>query len=117
MGYRFQDEVPYEKRVEESFKIREKYPDRIPCVVEKREKCVEIPSLDKQKYLIPSDLTFGQMIFVIRKRLRLSPEKAIFLFVNNKLPASSLLMSQVYIEHKASDGFLYIVYSSENTFG
>jgi GABA(A) receptor-associated protein len=117
MRYGFKDEVPFEKRFEESSKIREKYPDKIPCVVTKSERCVDIPSLDKQKYLVPSDLTFGQMIFVVRKRLRLSPEKGIFLFVNNKLPASSLLMTQVYTEHRASDGFLYITISSENVFG
>lgn len=113
----FQDEMCYEKRLEESTKIREKYPDRIPCIVEKTNKCKTLASLDKRKYLVPCDLTFGQMIFIVRKRIRLSPEKAIFLFVNNKIPPSSSLLSQVYNEFKASDGFLYITYSSENTFG
>jgi GABA(A) receptor-associated protein len=46
-----------------------------------------------------------------------SPEKAIFIFVNNVLPPSSSLLSQVYQEHMDEDGFLYVVYSSENTFG
>jgi hypothetical protein len=51
------------------------------------------------------------------QRIKLSPEKAIFIFVNNVLPPSSSLLSHVYAEHKDADGFLYIVYSSENTFG
>ncbi len=46
-----------------------------------------------------------------------SPEKAIFIFVNNVLPPSSSLLSQVYQEHMDEDGFLYVLYSSENTFG
>ena len=30
---------------------------------------------------------------------------------------AAALMSAVYDEHKDEDGFLYIVYSGENTFG
>ena len=35
---------------------------------------------------MPADLTVGQFVYVIRKRIKLSPEKAIFIFVNNVLP-------------------------------
>ncbi len=35
---------------------------------------------------MPSDLTVGQFVYVIRKRIKLSPEKAIFVFVRNVLP-------------------------------
>jgi hypothetical protein len=35
---------------------------------------------------VPSDLTVGQFVYVIRKRIKLSPEKAIFIFVKNVLP-------------------------------
>lgn len=38
------------------------------------------------RYLVPSDLTVGQFVYVIRKRIKLSPEKAIFIFVKNVLP-------------------------------
>ena len=46
----------------------------------------DIPDIDKKKYLVPGDLTAGQFVYVIRKRIKLSPEKAIFIFVNNILP-------------------------------
>ncbi len=105
-----------EKRKLEAERIREKYPDRIPCIVEKADKS-DITPIDKKKYLVPSDLTVGQFVYVIRKRIKLSPEKAIFIFVNDVIPPSSSLLSQVCAEHKDEDGFLYIVYSSENTFG
>lgn len=39
-----------------------------------------------RRYLVPSDLTVGQFVYVIRKRIRVSPEKAIFMFVKNVLP-------------------------------
>ena len=38
------------------------------------------------RYLVPADLTVGQFVYVIRKRIKVSPEKAIFMFVKNVLP-------------------------------
>ena len=73
-------------------------------IVEKAEKS-DIPDLDKKKYLVPADLTVGQFVYVIRKRIKLSPEKAIFVFVNNVLPPTAALMSSIYDEHKDDDGF------------
>jgi hypothetical protein len=40
----------------------------------------------------------------------LSPEKAIFIFVDEVLPPTAALMSSIYEEHKDEDGFLYITY-------
>jgi GABA(A) receptor-associated protein len=77
----------------------------------------DIPVIDKKKYLVPADLTVGQFVYVIRKRIKLAPEKALFTFVNEVLPPTAALMSAIYDEHKDDDGFLYITYSGENTFG
>lgn len=59
---------------------------------------------------MPADLTVGQFVYVIRKRIKLSPEKAIFIFVDEVLPPTAALMSSIYDEHKDEDGFLYITY-------
>ncbi|CAN6894311.1 unnamed protein product [Brassica oleracea var. botrytis] len=112
----FKQEHDLEKRSAEAARIREKYPDRIPVIVEKAEKS-DIPTIDKKKYLVPADLTVGQFVYVIRKRIKLSAEKAIFIFVDNVLPPTGALMSAVYEEKKEEDGFLYVTYSGENTFG
>jgi GABA(A) receptor-associated protein len=45
-------------------------------------------------------LTVGQFVYVIRKRIKLSPEKAIFIFVDEVLPPTAALMSSIYEEHK-----------------
>ena len=114
---KFQKDHPFEKRKAESIRIRAKYPDRIPVIAEKAPKS-DIVAIDKNRFLVPHDLTVGQFVYVIRKRIRLTPEKAIYVFVNNKtLPPTAALMSQIYKEHHSEDGFLYIVYSSESTFG
>ncbi|KAI3800282.1 hypothetical protein L1987_28369 [Smallanthus sonchifolius] len=112
----FKLEHPLEKRRGESSRIRVKYPDRVPVIVEKAERA-DIPDIDKNKYLVPADLTVGQFVYVVRKRIKLSPEKAIFVFVNNMLPPTAALMSAIYEENKDEDGFLYMSYSGENTFG
>ncbi|KAL0443362.1 UNVERIFIED_CONTAM: Autophagy-related protein 8C-like [Sesamum latifolium] len=105
-----------ERRQAEAARIREKYPDRIPVIVEKAERS-DIPDIDKKKYLVPADLTVGQFVYVVRKRIKLSAEKAIFIFVKNVLPPTAAMMSAIYDENKDEDGFLYMTYSGENTFG
>jgi len=105
-----------EKRKSEAERIRAKYPDRVPVICEKADRG-DIPDIDKKKYLVPADLTVGQFHYVIRKRIKLAPEKALFLFCSNSIPPNAALMSTVYEEQKSEDGFLYIQYSGESTFG
>ncbi|KZV45334.1 autophagy-related protein 8f [Dorcoceras hygrometricum] len=104
------------KRRAEAASIREKYPDRIPVIVEKAQNS-SIPNIDKKKYLVPADLTAGQFVYVIRKRIKLSAEKSHFHFMDNMLPPTGALMSTVYEEKQDEDGFLYVTYSGESTFG
>lgn len=40
------------------------------------------------RYLVPKDLTVGQFVYVVRKRIKLSAEKAIFVFVKDTLPST-----------------------------
>ena len=114
MGYKKDNDIEFRK--EESKKIRTKYPDRIPIIVEKVHNS-DITEIDKKKYLVPADLTMGQFQYVIRKRIKLDQTQALFIFINNTLPTTSTLISQIYEDKKDEDGFLYITYSSENTFG
>merc|ERR1712107_470617 len=110
MGWQYKEEHPFEKRRTWGEKIRRKYPDRVPVIVEKSPKA-RIGDLDKKKYLVPSDLTVGQFYFLIRKRISLRPEDALFFFVNNVIPPTSATMGSLYQEHHEEDFFLYIAYS------
>jgi GABA(A) receptor-associated protein len=112
----FKNQFSIDKRTQEASRIMKKYPDRVPVIVEKA-KGSEISNIDKKKYLVPSDLTMGQFMYVIRKRINLKSEQALFLFVNNNFPSVSELMYTVYKENYDTDGFLYILYSGENSFG
>lgn len=102
----------------EADRIMNKYPDRIPVLVTRNERSATTPMIDKHKYLVPCDLTMGQLLYVVRKRLHMSPERALFLFVNSTVVSNSELVSSVYYaSHDPQDGFLHVVYSCENVFG
>ena len=114
----FKESYPFDKRLDESTRIRSKYPERMPIIVEKNPACNGLSDIDKHKYLVPSDLSVGQMLYVVRKRIKgMSPDKALFLFVGDTMPCMSDQIVLLYDRHKDEDGFLYLTYSSENTFG
>ena len=112
----FLDKHSSEDRCNESKRILEKYPNRVPIIVEKTTGS-NINDIDKRKFLVPNDITVGQFNYIIRKRIQLQPEKAMFMFVNNILPPTASSISDIYEQHKGEDGFLYVSYSGENTFG
>ena len=114
---KFKKQNTEEKRAQESAKIRAKFPDRIPIIVEKSRNCTVIPDIDKNKYLVPSDLTVGQFIYVIRKRIKLDASESLFIFVNNVLPTTSQTLGQLYQDYKDADGFLYFAIQGQSTFG
>lgn len=113
---KFKQEFTFDQRLTESSRVLAKYPERIPIICERNSRS-NVQDIDKKKYLVPCDLTSGQFVYVIRKRLCLRADKAIFLFVNGVIPSSSQNLASLYQEHKDLDGFLYITYSDENVFG
>eukprot|EP00906_Rhabdomonas_costata_P008526 RCo012139 len=114
--FQFKKENSFEKRKAEAERMRAKYPERVPVICEKAPRST-VPDIDKKKYLVPSDLTVGQFAFVIRKRIHLPEHQALFVLVNNSMPPQPDLMAGVYERSKDDDGFLYVRYSGENTFG
>jgi len=114
----FQTKFTFEQRLQESNRILQKYPTRIPIIIEKLSSSKELPNINKRKYLVPRELTLGQFMYVIRKRLNtISSQQGIYLFVNNNLYAQSQMLAEIYDKEKNKDNFLYMVYAAENTFG
>jgi GABA(A) receptor-associated protein len=107
---------PEETRIHECSRIIRKYPDRIPIIVCKDKGCT-IPDIDKHKYIVPRDMSLGQFIYVIRKRINLGSNETLFVLVGNTLMPGNKLLQEIYEDNKSMDGFLYVTYSSENTFG
>jgi GABA(A) receptor-associated protein len=118
MGQIKHTEKSFEHRLDESTKIMQKHTDRICIFVEKSKDCDNLNDLDRQKYLVPNYLSIGQFMYVIRKRIKLSQEKALFFYTRkNNLLAGTINMIDIYNKHKDPDGFLYIRYTGENCFG
>tara|TARA_B110000495_G_scaffold200214_1_gene215020 strand:- start:60 stop:404 length:345 start_codon:yes stop_codon:yes gene_type:complete len=112
----FKSKNNFELRKKEADKITLKYPNRIPIIIEKYENSI-LNDIDKTKYLVPKDLNMNQFMYIIRKRVKLDNSQSIFFLINNKLCPSNTPMSTIYDDNKDEDGFLYIIYTSENTFG
>lgn len=113
----FKDRHTFQERSIESRKILEKFPGRIPIIVERALKDKSTPLIDKNKFLCPGDLTIGQFLFIIRNRMKLPSEKALFVFINDSLPPTNTLIKQVYYQFRQDDGFLYMSYCGESVFG
>jgi GABA(A) receptor-associated protein len=113
----FKREFSFQVRIEESSRVLAKYPDRRPIICEKAIHQNDLPDIDKKKYLVPYDLTIGQFIYVIRKRMNLRPEEGIFLFINNQIVSGTSIIGHIYEGSKDPDGFLYVKYTKENVFG
>ena len=114
---RFKKKYNFSERCKESARIMKNYPSRVPVICERGSSEAIVPAIDKKKYLVPVDLTMGQFMFVIRKRMTLAPEVGLYIFINKKMPPMSAFIGTIYKEDADSDGFLYVRYSGENTFG
>lgn len=119
MNTKFKESFPFDQRRNESNKILDKYPNSIPCIIERHpDMCKKNQHNNiKKKYLVPKDLNLGQFIYIIRQKIKIYPEQSMFLFINSQILPVSTVMSQIYTEHKDEDGFLYILCKNENTFG
>lgn len=128
-------------RIQQFKKVIEHHPNKIPVIVERASQASRsksgsaasssgpgsssaagnaassIPDIDKNKYLVPGDLTVAQFLCLIRKRIKLSNDQALFIYVKGTLPATSAMFSTIYAECKDEDGFLYVQYTGESSFG
>jgi len=111
----YKAEKDFTERKLESQTMLNRFNERIPIIVERRRN--NIVPIDKRKFMAPESLTMGQFTFVIRKRLKLQPSEAVFLFINNKLINQSRCLKEEYDTNKDEDGFLYVYYDFENAFG
>jgi GABA(A) receptor-associated protein len=111
----FKMQYSIKRRKEESFRLLKKYPDRIPVICEKLEysKTLVLPS----KMLIPRTMTIAQVNSIIRSKNNLTNDKSIFLFIQQDILCPTCVIEEVYHHYKDDDGFLYIQYTTENTFG
>jgi len=129
------DNKTFEENKYYSNRLTYKYPDRIPVIIEKNEHIV----LENYKYLLPKNITISQFMSIIRTKMNIASKQALFTFVKSYSSSKESYNSQkesynsqkesyvlvpmsetienIYNVHKNRDGFLYIKFGIENTFG
>lgn len=117
----YKKNTSFEERKIKSQKLKELYPNRIPIIVEMSSSSANFSSFiqekHKIKYLVPNDLCMGQFVKILRDKMKIDKTTALFFFINNKLFPMTSPLYTLYNEHADDDGFLYIEFCEENTFG
>nr|XP_023018685.1 microtubule-associated proteins 1A/1B light chain 3C-like [Leptinotarsa decemlineata] len=109
---------PLEVRREEVMTLRNRFPTKLPVIVQRFSKEHHLPHINKQKFLVPKELTMSQFMILIRNRVRVHSHQALYLMVNENVMVSlSLTMAEVYSNHANPDGYLYVTYASQEVFG
>lgn len=127
-------DIPFKKnynirdRKDEAIRIRNKHPERIPIIITKNPSS-NLDTIKTSKYLFPIEFTIPQLLCIIRQRITLKDHDALTIFVQTPdgkevLPSYSSSIGSLFIDYVESykthpnyDGYLYIIYSNENTFG
>lgn len=103
-------------RKEKSEKIREQYPGYCSVILSPIRN--SDPELKKYKYILPLDTPiwkFNHKIYSLKSSTE-SKNSTIVMFINNKIPNSASDFSNM-TRYLNEDGFIYIKYGIENTFG
>ncbi len=117
-GYEFKMQHSFEKRQLESKRLMTTHPNKIPIILEKYELSANSDNNIKQKFLIQKDLTIGQLIFIVRRQLKLDQTQSLYISIDAKyIPSTSSTISEIYNKYCDQDGFLYLRCSAEQTFG
>lgn len=104
------------QRQEKSKSVRAKYPNKIPCIVSAIDS-KENPEIDNNQFLVEKSVLLGTFLNVVKKRLIMKQSDALFLFIKGCIPVMTKTMQEIYNDYADNDGFLYLDYSIESTFG
>ena len=126
--WEFKNEQSFEDRKAISERLRNKFPDRIPVIIQYAPNLSHLYSSNTEgnlentnfykKYLVPSNVSLLHLQCQIREDLQINETQGLFMLINKSaLPLMTNLIQHLYDRHKDDDDFLYVLCSGENTFG
>jgi GABA(A) receptor-associated protein len=110
------------KKIEQ---LLSKHPDRIPIVISS----VSHKIHGINRFIVPLDMTVGGFMTLLRKKVELSVNESIFIFVKKNinsqssvskgdiLAPTSATLGSLYEQHKDDKLVLNLAYEKENVFG
>ena len=120
-GY-YKQNVPLYERIKKCDELRNKYPNRIPCICEKS-KGARLNTIENYQFSIPEDANVNQLSFILRRHLNIDEISALFLIVedfnkNKYSLTGNKSIKEIYSKYyDPEDKFLYITYASEDLWG
>lgn len=113
----FRTRLTQEQRAREFTRVTTRHPEHVPTILERGDPAA--PRLDREKFLLPPNLTVAQLVYVVRRRLRMGSDEALFLVCGKGTvvggPTTVRELSLRFSD--PSDGFLYVRYTLEHAFG
>tara|TARA_B100000900_G_scaffold384321_1_gene373046 strand:- start:188 stop:598 length:411 start_codon:yes stop_codon:yes gene_type:complete len=112
-------DISYSKnqRLKYANDMLEKHPNRVPIIVKFYDNIKY--HLNNPYFMCKKNITISEFLLIIRKRLKINKNVAIFLFLdNNILPSISNRIEEIYNKHHDPDTNDLVVYITlENCFG
>ena len=113
----FRQRLSLEHRQRELQRVLRNHPDHVPTIITRHTE--DDPPLAREKFLLPKGLTGAELCAVVRRHLPPLPEgQALFLLCGDTMVNGQTTVMSVWDAHRdPDDGFLYVVYTMEHTFG
>jgi len=111
----FKRQHPFEARKTLSAKMRAVYPLHFPLVVERRGR--GDPPLPKSRFLVAGEKRVAEALAQIRGEMSLAPHEALFFLARGQMVNPGETILRLHERASDEDGFLYLVYSREDSFG
>ena len=97
-----------------------KHPNRVPIIISSN----SFKEHGQHRFIVPNNITVSEFMKILRNKVSLKPEEAIFIFVKDKslnndafmVPASSSIES-IYNQYKDNNLVLNLIYEKEAVFG
>ena len=117
MEFKYKSQESKEARIKQSKELLKKYPNKVPVILEK-DPSSKITEIGKTRYLLERKSTAKEVMEMIRKKTTIDEKDALFLQVRAKFSITGeKTIGDIYDTYKDSDGFLYIMYTTELIYG